>query len=84
MAQSNAWAQRAFAGLALLAFATAPAAAQQQPAGSAQRPNIVVIVADDVGFTDLGPYGGEAHTPNIDALAQRGAQFTRYYSSPLC
>ncbi|MGD9968721.1 MAG: arylsulfatase [Hyphomonadaceae bacterium] len=48
------------------------------------RPNIVVIVADDVGFTDFGAYGGEARTPNIDALAQRGAQFSRYYSSPLC
>lgn len=83
MAQFKAWAQRAFASLALLAFAATPAAAQQQTAPT-QRPNIVVIVADDVGFTDLGPYGGEAHTPNIDALAQRGAQFSRYYSSPLC
>jgi arylsulfatase A-like enzyme len=48
------------------------------------RPNFVVIVIDDAGFTDLGAYGGEARTPNIDALAQRGAQFSRYYSSPLC
>ncbi|MEZ5970891.1 MAG: arylsulfatase [Hyphomonadaceae bacterium] len=71
---------RTLAVLAVLVLAT-PAAAQQAPT---QRPNIVVIVADDVGFTDLGPYGGEAHTPNIDALAQRGAQFSRYYSSPLC
>ncbi|ANP48136.1 arylsulfatase [Candidatus Viadribacter manganicus] len=45
---------------------------------------MVVIIADDAGFTDFGAYGGEAHTPNIDALAQRGAQFSRYYSSPLC
>jgi len=71
------WAQRTMAVVALTALTTAPAAAQQ-------RPNIVVIVADDVGFTDLGAYGGEARTPNIDALAQRGAQFSRYYSSPLC
>lgn len=61
-----------------------PATAQTESAPTAQRPNIVVIVADDVGFTDLGAYGGEARTPNIDALAQRGAQFSRYYSSPLC
>lgn len=68
----------------VLSFA-APAAAQQQGAApTAQRPNIVVIVADDVGFSDFGAYGGEARTPNIDALAQRGAQFSRYYSSPLC
>ncbi len=65
---------------AACAFA-APAVAQQ---GGAPRPNIVVIVIDDAGFTDLGAYGGEARTPNIDALAQRGAQFSRYYSSPLC
>lgn len=49
-----------------------------------QRPNIVVILADDLGYTDLGAYGGEARTPNIDALAGRGAMFSRYYSSPLC
>ncbi len=70
----------AFVALTALIFAL-PAAAQQ---ALAQRPNIVVILADDVGFTDLGSYGGEARTPNIDALAQRGAQFSRYYSSPLC
>jgi len=75
---------RALTCLAALALA-APATAQQQtPPAAAQRPNIVVIIADDVGFTDLGAYGGEARTPNIDALAQRGAQFSRYYSSPLC
>ena len=56
------------------------AGAQTQP----QRPNIVVVVVDDAGFSDFGAYGGEAHTPNIDALARRGAQFSRYYTSPLC
>ncbi len=75
---------RALTCLAALALA-APATAQQQtPPAAAQRPNIVVIIADDAGFTDFGAYGGEARTPNIDALAQRGAQFSRYYSSPLC
>lgn len=65
--------------VALFALLTvAPAAAQQQ------RPNIVLILADDVGYTDLGAYGGEARTPNIDRLASRGAQFSRYYTSPLC
>jgi arylsulfatase/uncharacterized sulfatase len=71
--------------LAAALFCAAPAAAQQSsPGAEAQRPNIVLIVADDVGFSDFGAYGGEAHTPNIDALAERGAQFSRYYSSPLC
>ncbi|MGD9815968.1 MAG: arylsulfatase [Hyphomonadaceae bacterium] len=54
------------------------------PADAQERPNIVVILADDVGYTDLGAYGGEARTPNIDALANRGAMFSRYYTSPLC
>ncbi len=66
---------------ALAALATLTGAAHAQDAA---RPNIVLILADDVGYTDLGAYGGEARTPNIDALAQRGAQFSRYYSSPLC
>ncbi|MBY0567707.1 MAG: arylsulfatase [Hyphomonadaceae bacterium] len=66
-----------FAAIVALLVA-APAAAQQQ------RPNIVLILADDVGYTDLGAYGGEARTPNIDRLASRGAQFSRYYTSPLC
>src|SRR5688572_5995724 len=76
MAAATRWIAHAAAALALLAVQ--PAAAQQA------RPNIVLIVVDDAGFTDFGAYGGEARTPNIDALAQRGAQFSRYYSSPLC
>lgn len=73
---------QSLAAVAALLFSVPATAQQEQP--TAQRPNIVVIIADDVGFTDLGAYGGEARTPNIDALAQRGAQFSRYYSSPLC
>ncbi|GAM99959.1 choline-sulfatase [alpha proteobacterium U9-1i] len=69
------------AALAALVMLGANATAQSVDAA---RPNIVVIVIDDAGFTDLGVYGGEARTPNIDALARRGAQFSRYYSSPLC
>lgn len=48
------------------------------------RPNFVLLLIDDAGFSDLGAYGGEARTPHIDALAQRGAIFTQYHSSPLC
>jgi arylsulfatase A-like enzyme len=47
-------------------------------------PNFVVLLADDLALMDLGIYGGEANTPHIDALAQRGRMFTRYYTSPLC
>jgi arylsulfatase A-like enzyme len=49
-----------------------------------QSPNIVLILVDDAGIMDLGAYGGEATTPNIDALAQRGMMFTNYHSSPVC
>lgn len=48
------------------------------------RPNVVVILADDAGLMDFGAYGGEADTPNIDALAARGAMFTQFRASPLC
>ena len=49
-----------------------------------KRPNVVIILADDVALMDFGAYGGEARTPNIDALAGRGALFTQYRASPLC
>jgi len=50
----------------------------------AARPNIVVLVADDVGFSDFGAYGSEIATPNIDALAGRGTVFTNFHVSPAC
>ncbi len=66
-----------------LLMAVSGAGAAQSDA-SASQPNFVVLLIDDAAFMDLGAYGGEARTPNIDALAARGALFTRYYSSPLC
>ncbi len=65
-------------------FAAGTAGAQSAPITPARRANFVVVVVDDAGFSDFGAYGGEAHTPNIDALARRGAQFSHYYTSPLC
>ena len=53
-------------------------------AHAASQPNIVLILVDDAALMDFGIYGGEARTPNIDALAARGAMFRRHYSSPLC
>jgi arylsulfatase A-like enzyme len=47
-------------------------------------PNIVLILCDDMGFSDLGCYGGEIHTPNIDRLAQNGIRMTRAYNSARC
>ncbi|MEO1729538.1 MAG: arylsulfatase [Pseudomonadota bacterium] len=74
------------AGLAILGIALpVPSAGQAtQEDVNAKRPNIVMILGDDVGLMDFGAYGGEASTPNIDALAARGAVFTHYRASPLC
>ena len=48
------------------------------------RPNILLIIADDLGYADLGVYGGDIRTPNIDALAGEGILFTQFHASPLC
>lgn len=50
----------------------------------AARPNILVIVADDLGYSDIGAFGGEIDTPNLDALARRGMRFTGFYTTPAC
>lgn len=47
-------------------------------------PNVVVVLIDDLGFSDLGPYGSEIETPNIDRLADEGWIFTNYRTAPLC
>ncbi|MET4082085.1 arylsulfatase A-like enzyme [Pedobacter sp. UYP30] len=49
-----------------------------------KRPNIVVILADDLGFSDLGCYGGEIQTPNLDYLASKGVRFTNFYNTSRC
>lgn len=51
---------------------------------SSEQPNIVFLMADDLGYSDLGCYGGEIQTPNIDKLAEEGIRFSRYYTSPMC
>jgi arylsulfatase len=48
------------------------------------RPNIIVIMVDDMGFSDIGCYGGEIATPNIDRLANRGMRFTQCYNNAKC
>ena len=49
-----------------------------------ERPNIVLIMVDDMGFSDLGCYGGEVQTPNIDALAKNGLRFKQFYNTAKC
>jgi arylsulfatase len=49
-----------------------------------KKPNIVIIMADDLGFSDLGCYGSEINTPNLDALAKEGLRFTQFYNTAKC
>ena len=49
-----------------------------------QRPNIVLVLADDLGFSDLGSYGSEINTPNLDAIAEEGLRFSNYHTAANC
>lgn len=49
-----------------------------------QKPNIMIIMADDMGFSDPGCYGGEINTPNLDKLAENGIRFTQFYNTGRC
>jgi arylsulfatase len=63
----------------IIGLFTLPARAQDKP-----RPNIIVILADDMGFSDLGCYGSEIPTPNLDALAADGLRFTNFHNTSRC
>jgi arylsulfatase B len=52
--------------------------------GQTKKPNIVFILADDLGWGDVGFHGGSIKTPNIDQLAEDGVELTRYYTAPIC
>ena len=59
--------------------------ALEQTVGQQQsRPNIVVFLADDLGFTDIAPFGSEINTPTLTALAARGVSFTNYHTAANC
>jgi arylsulfatase len=51
---------------------------------NAQKPNILLILADDMGFSDIGCYGGEINTPNLDLLAKEGVRYTQFYNAARC
>ena len=54
------------------------------PEMQATRPDIVLIMSDDMGFSDLGCYGAEISTPNLDRLAANGLRFTQFYNTARC
>jgi len=69
------------AGLHAALFAPdAPAQAQAPP----QRPNIVIILGDDLGYADMGSFGSEINTPNLDSLSREGVRFSNFYTHATC
>jgi arylsulfatase A-like enzyme len=87
--RSGSLAKRRLAGLAVLLIGpllnacAVPAAAAPNPRDD--KPNIILIVADDLGYGDLGAYGGHIPTPNIDALARSGIRYdSAYATAPIC
>jgi len=70
-------------GLTLVLVAALGAGAGAAP-GLSERANLLLIVADDLGYTDLGVYGGDIRTPNIDALAREGTLFSQFHTAPMC
>lgn len=70
----------------LLCCADIPAlnAADARPNAADARPNIVLIMCDDMGFSDIGCYGGEVDTPNLDRLAAEGLRFRTFYNNAKC
>jgi len=67
--------------VALLAFALSSCAGEQPTAG---RPNVLLIVADDMGYSDLGSFGGEIATPTLDQLANEGLRLSNFHVLPSC
>ncbi|MCD7824395.1 MAG: arylsulfatase [Clostridiaceae bacterium] len=57
---------------------------QQEPSPSAGKPNVIYIVLDDVGFAELGCYGSEIHTPNIDRIAENGIRYNNFHTTAVC
>lgn len=70
--------------LALLTLLLANSCATKIPVAQATRPNVLLVMADDMGWSDIGCYGGEIPTPNIDALARGGLRFTQFYNTARC
>lgn len=70
--------------LITLALCVAGSTASAAPGKSSNKPNIIVILVDDMGFSDIGCYGSEIRTPNLDKLAAGGLRFTQFYNAARC
>jgi arylsulfatase len=72
------------AGTILVAALLVACAGGPERGATAARPNFLVIMADDLGFSDIGAYGGEIETPNLDRLARGGLRFSQFYNTARC
>lgn len=70
--------------ITLLGFVVFTATATHTALAADNRPNIIIILVDDMGFSDIGCYGGEIDTPNLDNMAANGVRFTQFYNSGRC
>ena len=68
----------------ILAFCALTAVSANGAPAKPDRPNILVILADDLGWSDTGAFGSEISTPNIDKLAADGKKFTHFYNTARC
>lgn len=75
---------RLFISIAILLTTFAGVPVEQSKPAPVDRPNIIVILADDLGYSDLSCYGGEINTPNLDGLAKGGLRFSQFYNSARC
>ncbi len=78
----HGWNRRSF--LQILGSAALSGCAFDPGRAGSERPNIVIIMADDMGFSDVGSYGGEIATPNLDTLAAQGLRFRQFYNAGRC
>ena len=79
MISKNAWFYSGMSALACLGTACSQKIEKEQ-----KQPNVILILADDMGYSDLGCYGSEINTPNLDGLATRGLRYTKFYNAARC
>ena len=75
--------RRTFIGASIGALSLA-SATKSLSSEKGKLPNIIMIVADDLGFADLGCYGGEINTPNLDKMAAEGMRFKQFFNCAVC
>ncbi len=84
MKKASIYTRRSFLRAASLGAGALALSRNTRAQSQDKRPNIVLILADDMGYSDIGCYGGEIATPNLDKLAENGLRFTQFYNAARC